>query len=288
MSTWSILLCIAMVGVRGPAIPFDLDHPARVYKLPTELREVSALTDVDSHTVACLHDEAARLYHFDLRTGRVVATFPFDRPGDLEGLTRVGEEYFALRSDGLLYRLGLKSAGLVVRDTVRLTLPQGNLEGLGFDPVARILLVSPKGVLKGSPTSRDVRLVHGYDPMKERLIAEPVLRLSVEDLAAQARKAGFELPMRTTDKGRHVPALKLRLSSIAVDPHTGLYYLLSAVDRVLLVLDRSGELVHLHVLNERLSPKPEGITFLPDGDMLISTEGVDRAPAILRFARLTD
>lgn len=267
-------------------IPFDLSRPERVYKLPNELREISALTDVDDHTVACLQDEAARIYHFDLREGRLSGSFRFDRPGDMEGLTRVGEEYYALRSDGLLYRLGMKEQGLVVRDTVRINLPQGNLEGLGHDPTKNRLLISPKGVLKGSPTARDVRRVHAFDLATGEVLPEPVLELSVDEIAMQARRKGVPLPTKTTEKGRAVPALKLRLSSIAVDPITDHYYLLSAVDQVLLVVDRSGALIDLQVLDPKVCPKPEGITFLPGGDMLISTEGVGVPPAILRYVRI--
>lgn len=271
----------------GPRIPFDLARPTQVIELPRELREVSALTDVDDHTVACLHDEAARLYLVDLRDGRVKGVFPFGGPGDMEGLTRVDDAYYVLRSDGLLFHLTMRPTGLVLRDTVRLALPQGDLEGLGHDPIDDILLVAPKGMLKGSPKARDIRRVYGYDHRNGRLLPTPVLDLSVEDLAGQARRMGLSLPTRVTDKGRVVPALKLRFSSVAVDPWTGHYHLLSAVDHVLLVVDRRGELVDLHLLDPVRCPKPEGITFLPGGDMLISTEGEGVPPALFRYARIT-
>ncbi len=284
--TAAVLIGLALHGA-GQGIPFDLQRPVRVYPLPGELREISALTDVDAHTVACLHDGAARLYHFDLREGRVTGSFHFGGPGDMEGLSHVRGEYFALRSDGLLYRLGLKAGGAVLRDTLRIALPQDDLEGLGHDPVDDVLLVAPKGVVKGSPRSRDVRRVHGYDLRTGRVLPRPVLHLSVDGIAAEARRRGLALPMKTTDKGRVVPALKLRLSSVAVDPVTGHYHLLSATDRVLVTVDRQGDLVDLHVLDAARCPKPEGITFLPGGDMLLCTEGEGMPGTILRYARIT-
>ena len=80
-----------------------------------------------------------------------------------------------------------------------------------------------------------------------------------------------------------VPAVKLRLSSVAVHPATGHYYLLSAVDRLLLVVDRSARLVALEQLDAGLLPKPEGITFLPNGDLVLSSEGKGSAPVIARY-----
>jgi hypothetical protein len=41
--------------------------------------------------------------------------------------------------------------------------------------------------------------------------------------------------------------------------------------------------VALHLLDPKLLPQPEGITFLPNGDMLIATEGKDGVPRIVRY-----
>ena len=271
------------VGVGGTA-EYDLKHPTRTYVLPDELIEVSGLTDVDATTVACLQDEEAKLYFFDLEEGRILKSLPFGAPGDYEGLTRVGKEYFALRSDGLIHRLLLNDEEFSVVDTFRLDLVHKNIEGLGYDEISGRVLVTPKDFLKGSKETRDVRVVHAFDPATGDLDHSPALTISISRVIAQARAKGFAVPTRTTDNGRTTPALKLRLSSIAVHPITGLYYLLSAVDRILLVLDRQGDLVEMRQLDAGLFPKPEGITFMPNGDMLISNEGKDARANIHCFA----
>ncbi|MBK9177061.1 MAG: hypothetical protein IPM46_12175 [Flavobacteriales bacterium] len=267
--------------------PYDLRHPDKVHALPSELMEVSALTDVDERTVACVQDEDAVLYLLDLGTGRITGKRAFGSPGDLEGLTRVGQEYYALRSDGLIYRMAMGAEAMQVLDTFRVRVAQHNLEGLGYDERRGLILIAPKGVEKGNPRTRDRRVIHAYDPLARVVLPAPALELSVEHVIAQARRAGFTVPERTTPKGRAVPALKLRFSSVAVDPVSDQYYLLSAVDRTLLVVDRGGALVALHLLDAGLFPKPEGITFLPGGTLLISNEGKDARPNLLRFERRT-
>jgi len=264
---------------------FDLAKPDRVYELPSELLEVSALTDVDEHTVACVQDEAAMLYLYDLREGRVVKRLAFGPPGDMEGLTRVGDVYHAIRSDGMLYRFSIEGSGVRVRDSILLSLPMGNIEGLGYDEARDRVLVSPKEIQKGEKELRDRRAIYAYDPRTRKLDPEPALELTVSDVISQARTAGWPIPMRTTDKGRQVPALKLRFSSVAVEPGTDRIYLLSAVDRTLLIVDRLGRLLALHQLDAKLYPKPEGITFLPSGAVLISNEGKSSAPNLLLFKR---
>ncbi|HRO99616.1 MAG TPA: SdiA-regulated domain-containing protein [Flavobacteriales bacterium] len=288
MNMVRVILASVLLGtvLNGQAqIPFDLAKPARTYRLPPELLEVSALTDVDDLTLACLHDEAAMLYLFDLRQGVIARRFSFGHPGDMEGLTRVGDQYFALRSDGLVYRLSLKGDAVQVLDTFRLALSNRNIEGLGYDERFDRVLVSPKDIPKGSPELRDVRVIHAFDARTGKVLPEPVLTLSINTLIDQARAKGLTVPMRTTDNGREVPALKLRFSSVAVDPRSDLIYLLSAVDRMVLVVDRQGDLVYLEQLDARAHPKPEGITFLPAGDLLISNEGKGTAPSIVRFSR---
>lgn len=288
MNVVRVILASVLLGavLNGQAqIPFDLAKPARTYRLPPELLEVSALTDVDDLTLACLHDEAAMLYLFDLRQGVIARRFSFGHPGDMEGLTRVGDQYFALRSDGLVYRLSLKDDAVQLLDTFRLALSNRNIEGLGYDERFDRVLVSPKDIPKGSPELRDVRVIHAFDARTGKVIPEPVLTLSINTLIDQARAKGLTVPMRTTDNGREVPALKLRFSSVAVDPRSDLIYLLSAVDRMVLVVDRQGDLVYLEQLDARAHPKPEGITFLPAGDLLISNEGKGTAPSIVRFSR---
>ena len=281
----SVALPLFLLSVQTQPLPFNLNRPDAVLHLPESLTEVSALTDIDEHTVACVEDEQAVIYLIDLGTGRITGTRAFGMPGDLEGLTRVGLEYYALRSDGLMYRMTLGEREMNVLDTFRVRLPQDNLEGLGYDERRNRVLISPKGVMKGSPAVRDLRAIYAYDAINRKLLPEPVLQFTVTGIIAQARAAGIIIPERVTPKGRTVPSLKLRFSSVAVDPLEDNYYLLSAVDRVLLVMDRNGRVVWLHQLNEQLFPKPEGITFLPSGAMLISNEGKDSRPNLLRFER---
>ncbi len=280
---WSFLVCLAPL-FSGPGT-HDLSKPVAQIALPTELLEISGLTDLDKHTVACLQDEHATIYVVDLRDGKIKERHPFGPPGDMEGLTRVGDDLYALRSDGLIYQLQRKNAHYTAVDSFRMELDHRNIEGLGYDEKQHVVLVAPKDILKGVPQMRDQRSVFAFDPNTRKLLPEPVITYSVSGIIRQAEAGGMKLPTRTTKNGKTVDALKLRMSSIAVDPLSGHYYILSAVDRILLVLDRQGAFVSLHLLDADLLPKPEGITFLPNGDMLISTEGKKGPPRIVRYAR---
>lgn len=281
----------------GPFV-YDLGKPVVVYDLPPVLREVSAITSLDATTVACLQDEKGTIFRFDVRTGRLAGVDPFGPDGDYEGLARVGEEFFVLRSDGLLMRVTPGRLGSAVAESIAVDLPSENVEGLCFDPTTGMLLLAPKDQLKRAREEgkggrkrkgegrdpRDERLVFAWDPKTKELADEPVVRISVKALLAHAEEHGDRLPTRTTRTGRDRSALKLMFSCVAVHPRSNDVYLLSAVDRILLVVDRAGKPKDLHVLSESVLPKPEGITFMPNGDLVLSTEGVD-GPARIAIYR---
>jgi uncharacterized protein YjiK len=280
-NTLTIALACTLCAAAGqPRLP----KPVAVLELSAELHEVSGLTELDEQTVACLQDEAATLYVVDLRDGHIRERHPFAGPGDLEGLTRVQGGLFALRSDGLVYRIARHADHFVAVDSFNLMLPHRNIEGLGYDPVDSRVLVAPKDNLKGGAELRDKREVFAFDPATYTLQMQPVLTFSVKQVLRAAEADGVDIPMRTTDHGKQVPTIKFRMSAIAVQPATGHYFILSAVDQTLLVLDRNGGYVALHLLDPELLPKPEGITFMPNGDMLIATEGKGGAPRIVRYA----
>jgi hypothetical protein len=273
----------------------DLARPLRSFPLPAALREVSAVTAVDADTVACLDDEKGLLFFVDVHDGRLRAARSFGPDGDYEGLARVGGEFFVLRSDGQLARVADRDGALAIVETFEVRTAHHDLEGLCFDPGRGVLLLAPKDVLKPArqdaddartatdrraqaaerKAMRDHRELFAWDVRERRLLPEPVLRLSVAELRAQADARGDALPTKTNRRGTERAALRLMFSCIAVHPRTGDLYLLSAIDQVLIVLDASGELRRLHRLDPALLPKPEGLTFLPGGDLVLTSEGVD-------------
>lgn len=274
-----------------------LAHPTRAFDLPRELREISDLTWVGEHTLGCVQDEKGILYLIDARDGRLRAAHPFGPKGDYEGVARVGAEFYVLRSDGMLLRLTTRGAGLGVGDAIALATPQRNLEGLCFDPLRNLLLIAPKDVaVPPSPPkdgesdkaaeraakrarreAADERVLWGFDPKTRKLLDEPVLRLSIPRIVAQA-EGNPDLPTRGGKKGEPRPDLKLRFSCVAVHPETHEIWMLSSADHLVLAFSRAGDLRLLRALDSKLFPKPEGMTFLPDGSLVLSTEA-DTGPA---------
>jgi hypothetical protein len=279
-AAWLPALAAAACG----AEPDDLRDGALA--LPASLREVSAVVAVDADTVACVQDEVGALFFVDLTGARPMRTVPFGPAGDYEGLARAGDAWWVLRSDGLLLRLRpARGGGLEVGATLQLPAGHGNYEGLCHDPVSGCLLALPKDRPEGDKSERDLRPVFAVDVATFALRPEPSLTLSVRALVAQAEAQGLQLPVRTTPKGRERVDFKLLGSEILVAPQSGDLWLLSAVDRVLVRVDRAGSLLAVQRLPADQHPQPEGMTWLSDGRLLVADEGAG-GPATLRVVAL--
>jgi hypothetical protein len=285
---------------RPASLPYDLARPDRTFLLPGKLREISALTCVDEHTIACVQDEKGTLFVIDVRDGQLRGSHRFGPKGDYEGLARASDGYYVLRSDRTLLRLVPRGTSFAIAETIALDIPRHDLEGLCFDPARGILLVAPKDVARPEPDAdgglpgkaarrelKNERVLWGFDLKTRELLAEPVLRLSVPTIVAQAGDSE-ELPSREDKKGRPRPDLELRFSCVAVHPQTNDIWLLSSADHLLLVVNRAGALQHLHRLDAKVFPKPEGMTFLPDGSFVLSSEGADGPAQVCIYRRRAD
>src|SRR5688572_15956971 len=115
---------------------YDLGVPTRSFLLPDDLREISAIAAADDHTLACVQDEKGSLYFFDLDQGRVVRRAKFGPKGDYEGLAKVGDDYWVLRSDGMMLRLVAAADRYEIAETLATGLGVKEFEGLAVDRAA--------------------------------------------------------------------------------------------------------------------------------------------------------
>jgi hypothetical protein len=103
-------LLITSCSTTNP-IQTNFKQLSKVCELSAELVEISGLTDVDGKTVACFQDELGDVFIYDLENCTVIEQISFEGPGDFEGLTRMGNDMFALRSDGVMFKIVFNQNG---------------------------------------------------------------------------------------------------------------------------------------------------------------------------------
>jgi hypothetical protein len=165
-----------------------------------------------------------------------------------------------------------------------LRLPAADNEGLCHAPAHNRLLIVPKSRLGKGKTFKDTRAVFAFDLDTATLRREPLLLLSVDAIRAFAERQGgakSEPGQKTGGRPRLVPAFMP--SGVAVHPLTSEIFVLSAVDGVLATFDRGGTVTGFTSLDPTRFRQPEGIAFLPNGDLVITNEAAGAKPTLLLF-----
>lgn len=264
---------------------YNFNSPDAAIALTDILHEISGITFLDSNTLVCVQDENGILFFYDITKRKIISQKNFSGKGDFEGIARAEDTIYVLRSDGILYEIADFKSDNPIVTSFNTDIPSKDNEGLCYDNKSNRLLIACKEKTGKGDLSKDNRYIFGFDLSSKKLIGEPVFTFDVDLLKEYAKANNIKLPLKNTKKGLAVePDLKFHASGIAIHPLTGKIYLLSADDHLLFIFDNAGIVGQIIRLNPTQLYQPEGITFLENGDLLISTEGAGKGPAgLIRF-----
>lgn len=236
---------------------YDLAHPEK-FILPEPLLEVSGISfkDGSSDTLYAVQDEEGKLFYLPL--GKKEKThFRFSKRGDFEDISLLGQEAIVLRSDGTLFRFSTTDKKQPVIDTVteewKEIVPKGEYEGLFADAATRQLYVLCKQCDKDAGVS-------GY-----------ILQLQGDSSIALTKP--FSINNNAMAQLTGEKKLKFQPSALAKHPLTGQWYVLSSVNKLLVITDTNWVPVAAYPLDPSRFRQPEGIAFDTQHNLYISNEG---------------
>lgn len=237
--------------------PYDFAHPTAAFDMPEDLEEISGLTVLDETHLGAIQDEKAHLYIINLATGAVEQELDFGGKGDYEGIELADGRLFAMRSSGKLEELlGWRTGEVKTRDyDGDLGSNKCNAEGLGAE--GRRLLIVCKEAGKGNRNA-----IHTFDLATNEFSDGEAFEVDPDDLPGKR---------------------DLRPSGIARHPVTGDIVVLSSKRESLVVVDPDGRVkVEWDIAPAGLE-QPEGIAFLPNGDLFLASEGRKGPGKVMRF-----
>ncbi|MBM3176770.1 MAG: SdiA-regulated domain-containing protein [Bacteroidetes bacterium] len=243
-------------------IPYDLENPSE-FILDDELHEISGISPLaDGKSLAAINDETGKLYFLDLE-GNILKSKWFHKGGDYEDIAVVGNGLYIMKSNGNLYFIEDYAADSIDSQTIKARLKDGiEIESLTYDEAADKLLL----LVKAGDSKHGKAPVFAFNLRNSSFGVDPVML--VDPKAAHG----------VTVKGK-----SLRASAMAKHPITGHFYVVTSINRMLLVCDSQGNGLASFKLSKKKYPQPEGICFLPNGDMFISTEGLSKPAKLFRF-----
>ncbi|WP_276491381.1 SdiA-regulated domain-containing protein [Maribacter zhoushanensis] len=228
------------------------------WELPKELREVSGISWMNENEIAAIQDEDGIIFIYDLKKKKVVNEIEFGNAGDYEGLAIEGNNAYALESDGTITVIkNFQNPNRKVTTYKTKFSEKNNMESLWLDLPGNQLLVIPKD---RDIDSDNMKGVYAFSLEDYKLAYKPVLQLDMED----------EVLKNFREKKIYK---NFRPSDIAIHPQTKEIYMLEGSKPKLLILDENGVAKKGYSLDKKIFPQPEGITFSPQGDLYISSEG---------------
>ncbi len=267
---------------------YNLDQPDNKFKLTKKLKEISGLACYDDKWLIAVQDEKGALYTIDIKSGEIEDIIKFSADGDYEGMACKDNVFYALRADGVLFRIkDWHKKKTIKTKVIETSLGKINdTEGLAYDPLSNDLIIACKGSSLIGEQKHKSRSVYSYDLDSSAFNSLPVCTITRKKFKKFIKDNLSKYPEYKPYKKEMKKAKKdiiIQPSAIAVHPITKNYYILSAISNSLVVMDRNNEIKHVKRLSKKKFEQPEGLTFTSNGDLFISSEGQKKKARIYKF-----
>jgi uncharacterized protein YjiK len=236
-------------------------------KLPLELDEISGVAyNVSDSSVFAINDEKGWLYK--IKRGHRIQTWKFSKGADFEDVVLLDSAFYVLRSNGDIIRLSFDAANNVAVQQYyfdQTGQSKNEFEILYFDSTRQKLIL----ICKDCELDKKKSLTtFSFDPSIGKYTGTE-FTINVDQIATAV---GEE-------------KLKFKPSAASINPRNGLLYIISAINKMVVVTDVNGNLKDACHIDPGIFKQPEGITFTPAGGMIISNEAADVGVAdILYFS----
>lgn len=248
---------------------YDLTQPEEFF-LPDILHEISgiAFEEDKSDEIYAVEDETGNLYYFNPENDKLQKT-KFGKKGDYEDLAVINNYVAVLRSDGKLFTFPLAEINQkkikAVKEWKNL-IPKEEYESLAAKDSLLYVLC------KECSIDKKTHKTSGY-----------IFKLS---------KGGKLTPIGNfIIDGKQINAFfslknkDFRPSALTKNKLTNEWYILSSINKMLVVTDENWQVTSVYPLNPGIFNQPEGIAFDNKGNLYISNEGGNKTKkgTLLKF-----
>ncbi len=241
---------------------YDLQKPT-VVKLPLELDEISGLAYYASDkSIFAISDEKGKLFKITPFPKLSLNLWRFSTKADFEDLVLLDSTFYVLQSNGRLNKVQFITSDTI--NNIEVDFPADSkmeFEAMFYNPVTKVLeLICKKCVGE----KKKFLNIYTFDPARNAF-ADSSITFDISDLFIKMDEKKFDM----------------RISGAAVHPLTGDIYLISAINKLLVILDKDHVVKSSYPLNSGMFKQPEGITFATNGTLIISNESADAGAANL-------
>lgn len=247
---------------------YDLSKP-NLIKLPLELDEISGLSYYSKDkAVFAISDEKGQLYKITPFPALQIRHWKFSSKADFEDIVLHDSSFYILQSRGIMTVVNFFDKDTISANDIPFPYNgKMEFESLFYNPLTNKLELLCKNC--------------DEDKKKEITIFTFDTQTKLFDDSAKVLNVSSVFD-KMNDKSFH-----LRASAAAIHPVTGDMYIISAINKLLLVFDRDNNIKSFHPLDPAIFKQPEGMTFSENGTLIISNEAADTGAANLLIFNYT-
>lgn len=234
---------------------YDLNHPY-IIDLPEALDEISGIAYYPKDTsVFAIIDEDGTLFKIPIKNPKEISSWRFDKKRDYEDVVLLDSVFYVLESNGDIFSVQFKGNDIISEKAnfSDFSKKADEFESLYYDKELKKLVLVCK---ECEEDSKNTVSAFSWSPA---------------DSAPGYRKF-WTYEMGKVFKALGVSKSHLKFSAASVNPLTNEIYAISSIQNVLLVMKKDGEVKEVFPLDPGIYKQPEGISFTPEGDLIISTE----------------
>jgi hypothetical protein len=245
---------------------YDLANPQKIIDLPKQLTDISGIA-YHNNAVYAIDDDHGYVYKVPLTDKPDVEKWEFAQPQDYEDIVLLNNTFYILSSKGKIVYFPFAFPVKEVKESKLDIKGRNEFEILYYDPSSRQLIMLCKECKEDKKG-------------ENRAWAFAISSHTFE------KQPAYILQQKDIEKVLGDDISRFKPSAAAVHPLTGEVYIVSSINKLLVVLDKNRKVTAAYPLNETLFKQPEGITFTPAGDMIISNEYAHSGTAnLLLFKR---
>ena len=264
--------CASKPGAVESPKGYDLSKPVK-YNMHINLTEISgiAFRHGKSDSLYAEEDEDGKVYYLKLGD-KTVGESRFSKSGDYEDIAICNNYTIILRSDGTLF-----------------TFPFNQVRNKQIGGVKKLKDILPSGEYEGmyaeEKTNRVYVLCKQCDDDKKKISSGYIFQLQTDGSIKPA--GGFSIDVKAVEQLGGKKKGAFRPSALAKNQNTNEWYILSSVNKALIVTDAGWKVKNVYALNPTLFKQPEGIAFDNQNNLYISNEGDLVSPGnVLKFSYL--
>jgi uncharacterized protein YjiK len=233
---------------------YDLNKPA-VVKLPGYLDEISGIAFYPKDkAVFAIDDEKGWLYKIFLSGNMAIQKWKYGKGSDFEDLVVVDSVFYVLQSKGNILAVRFVQADSTVVESYKSELPGKN----EFE-----ILYEDKG------QNRLIMLCKDCEADNRKSLTAFAFDLTTHTFAPSP---AYVIDVTKIDELMNERKVKFKPSAAGIDPRTGKLFMISSVNKIVAVADKNGKVEKVYKINPKLFKQPEGLSFTPEGHLLISNE----------------